>query len=414
MIKRITLLSEIISMGIKSIFSNKMRSFLTTLGILIGVATIISMISIIEGMNKSFKQSLENMGSSLIFISKYEPGVRIGRMPVELRRRKELKVSDAEAVDKLPSIKAASPYLSYFPDFKITYRGESTRGTVFRGTNYKFPHIWSLNIKDGRYFTEGEERSRAKVCIIGAKVAEALFPNIYPIGKQLVAGNRKFTIIGVLEEEESQIFGGEGFNNTIIIPYTTFMKYYPYRRWVYIIAKPVSPEMKDTAIDEIIELMRIRRKVKPNEKNNFSVFTQETFNTLYKQITGAAFFVMILIAGISLLVGGIGVMNIMIVTVKERTREIGIRKAIGARKRDILWQFLTEAVSLTLTGGIAGLIIGWGFSLIVKKLTSLPAAITPVAVILGLSMAIFTGLFFGIFPAMKAANLPPIEALRYE
>ncbi len=414
MIKRLSILGEIVSMGIKSIFSNKMRSFLTTLGILIGVATIISMISIIEGMNRSFEQSLEKMGSSLIFVSKYEPGVRIGRMPLELRRRKEIKVSDALAVDKLPSIKAASPYLSYFPDFKISYRGETTRNSVIRGINYKFPKIWALNIKDGRFFTDGEQRSRAKVCIIGAKIAEALFPNIYPIGKKIVMGNRKFTVIGVLEEEDNQIFGGEGFNNNILIPYTTFMKYYPYKKWVYIIAQPLSPKLKDTAIDEIIELMRIRRKVKPNEKNNFSVFTQETFSTLYKQITGAAFFVMILIAGISLLVGGIGVMNIMIVTVKERTREIGIRKAIGAKKRDILWQFLAEATTLTLTGGIAGLLIGWGFSFAIKKLTSLPAAITPVSVILGLSMAIFTGLFFGIFPAMKAANLPPIEALRYE
>jgi putative ABC transport system permease protein len=414
MLRRITLLWEIIGMGIKSIFSNKMRSALTTVGVFIGVATIISMVSVIEGMNNSFKQSIENMGSSLIFVFKFEPGVRLGRMPAKLRNRKPLKVEDADVIDKLPSIQAASPFLTYIPDKKITYRGEVIREAIVRGTNYKFPKIWSINIADGRYFTDSEVRAGVKVCLIGYKIVETLFPNINPIGKKILIGNRRYTVIGMLEQEENSIFGGEGFNNNIFIPYTTLMKYYPYKDWVYLLAKPKTPELKDTAIDEITEILRIRRKVKPNEDNNFSVFTQETYGKIYKQITGAAFFVMILISGISLLVGGIGVMNIMIVTVKERTREIGIRKAIGAKNKDILWQFLIEAITLTITGGIAGLLFGWLFSIIIKSSTSLPATMNLWSVIMGFSMAVFTGLFFGIFPAMKAAKLPPIEALRYE
>ncbi len=414
MIKRISILWEIIIMGMKSIFANKMRSALTTLGIFIGVATIISMVSVIEGMNSSFKQAIDKMGSSLIFVYKYEPGVRVGRMPAELRKRKPLKVSDADAIDKLPSIKAASPFLTYIPNKKISYRGENIREAIIRGTNHKFPKIWALNLSDGRFFTEGEVRSGAKVCILGYKITDTLFPNINPIGKQVLIGNRKYTVIGTFEEEKNSIFGGEGFNNNIFIPYTTLMRYYPYKEWVYLVANPKTPDLKDTAIDEITELLRIRRKVKPNEKNNFAVFTQETYGKIYKQITGAAFFVMILISGISLLVGGIGVMNIMIVTVKERTREIGIRKAIGAKNRDILWQFLIEAISLTFVGGMAGIIFGWGFSLILKSFTSLPATMNLWSVLLGFFMAISTGLFFGIFPAMKAAKLPPIEALRYE
>jgi len=417
MLERIAVLGEIIVMGIKSIFANKMRSALTTLGIFIGVTTIISMISVIEGMNKSFEEQLQSMGSSIIFVSKFEPGVNMGRMPAEMRNREDLKFDDAKAVDNLPSIKAASPITSYWPNVKISYRNNTLRqsGTSIVGVSHRFLMVWNIGFSSGRFFTEGEENSGAKVCIIGFDVAESLFPNIYPIGKKILVGNRKYTVIGVFEEEEkSKIFGESGFSNDIVIPYSTLMRYYPYRKNIQITAYPKNPEYLEKAEQDIIEIMRIRRKVKPNEENNFSVFTQETIGQLYNQITGAAFMVMILIAGISLLVGGIGVMNIMIVTVKERTREIGIRKALGAKRKHILWQFLVESISLTFTGGGVGLFVGWLISFIINKATPLPATITTLAVVAGLSMAIFTGLFFGIFPAMKAAKLNPIEALRYE
>ena len=417
MLEKLTVFWEVVFIGFKSILSNKLRSFLTMLGILIGVTTIITMVAVIEGINESFQENLQSMGSATIFVSKTEPGIHMGRMPAWLRNRKNLTVEDSEAIDSLPLIKGSTPYLGVFTEqFPLKYRGETVMNARIAGVGYKLPMIQNLEIEKGRFFNQGEQNAAGRVCILGGKIVEEFFPNAEPLGKQVTIGGRPFLIVGVMPKKDSSgMFGGDESNEIVYIPYTTALHNFVRRpRWLEIMATPIKPVLQSQAMDQVIELLRIRRKVKPSEDNNFAVFTQDTISDLYNQLTGAVFFVMILISGISLLVGGIGVMNIMIVTVKERTREIGLRKAIGANRKDILFQFLIEAVTLTFTGGGVGILIGWILSIIIKKAANFPASITLWSILLGLGMATLTGLFFGIFPALKAAKMPPVEALRYE
>ncbi len=412
MLRRVSLFFEIVGMAFKSIFSNKMRSFLTTFGILVGVMTIIAMVSVIEGLNISVREDLESIGSSIIFISRFEPGVRIGRMPAYLRKRKPLTIDEYNAIKDLKSLKAVSPELYQFGNVSVKYRGNRAGQPIVVGVSEDYLNIFFFNIEQGRFFTEQEVKSRVNVCVLAKNISDALFPNINPIGKRILIDGQKYTVVGVIEKMKTMF--GSNRNNLIIIPYTTFSKYYPWRRNIRFVAIPKTPEELESAIDDVVEVLRLKRKVKANEDNNFAVFTQETLSSLWTQLTGGIFFVMILISSISLVVGGIGVMNIMLVTVKERTREIGIRKAIGAKNRDILWQFLVESISLTLTGGVVGIVLGFSIGFAIKKFTSLPATVTLWSVGAGLFMATAVGLFFGIYPAWKASNLNPIDALRYE
>ncbi len=412
MLKRISLFYEIVVMAFKSIFSNKMRSFLTTFGILIGVMTVIAMVSVIEGLNISVKKDLESIGSSIIFVSRFEPGIRFGRMPSHLRRRKPLTLDEYNAVKSIKSIKAISPELYQFGNISVKYRNNRAGQPIIVGVSEDYLNIFYFNIEEGRFFTHEEVQRRANVCVLASQIAESLFPSINPIGKKILIDGRKYVVVGVVEKMKAMF--GSNRNNLIIIPYTTFSKYYPWRRNIRFVAIPKSADRLQETIDDIVEVLRIKRKVKADEDNNFAIFTQETLSSLWTQLTGGIFFVMILIASISLLVGGIGVMNIMLVTVKERTREIGIRMAIGAKRKDILWQFLVESVSLTLTGGILGILFGFSIGFGIKKFSSLPATVTLWSVGVGILMAVSVGLFFGIYPAWKAAKLNPIDALRYE
>jgi putative ABC transport system permease protein len=265
----------------------------------------------------------------------------------------------------------------------------------------------------GRFITEAEVTHSARVCLLGSELADSLFPNLNPIGKEIRVGSEAFTVVGVLSKRGS-VFG-QSRDNFVGLPLTTLMKYFAYEKdRLEIIAVPKTSEMLEEAIQQISDILRVRRKVPYGKPNDFAIMTTDTLITLYKQITGAAFLVMIVISSIGLLVGGIGVMNIMLVSVKERTREIGIRKAIGARSGDILKQFLIEAVVLTGAGGLIGVFIGFGIALIVRAATPLPAAVSMWSVGLGLSVSIGIGLFFGIFPAQKAAKMDPIVSLRYE
>lgn len=414
---RAGILGEILAMAFDSLKTHKLRSFLTVLGIVIGVMTVIGMVSIVQGLNRSFLSELESVGSDIIIVTKYEPGVQVGRRSEEERQRKNLTFEDAMALELEGSlIKAVAVDLvvNVFESVPIKYQNVKSEDSLILGMNEKFPQVLSVYLPEkGRFLSESDINHSAKVCVLGSELAEILFPHTSPLEKEIRIGPEKFQIVGVLQKRGSMF--GQSRDNFVGLPITTLMKCFPYDlENLEVIVTPKKHGYIQETIDEITNILRKRRKVDFGKPNDFAVFTQDTIVDLYNQITGAAYLVMIVISSIGLLVGGIGVMNIMLVSVKERTREIGIRKAIGARSADILKQFLIEAVFLTGTGGILGIIIGFSIAFLVKAATPLPASVTPWSVVLGLFVSISVGLFFGIFPARKAARVDPIVSLRYE
>ncbi|MDH4198670.1 MAG: ABC transporter permease [Candidatus Aminicenantes bacterium] len=413
---RFQVFREVFWMAMDSLRQHKLRSFLTVLGIVIGVMTVIGMVSVIQGLNKSFLAELQSVGSDLIFVTKYD-AVQVGRRSDEERNRKDLTYEDALAIEReAPLVKAVAVdiYVSPLDPLEVKYRNAKSDTALIIGMNEKWPTVMALYLpKEGRNITESEVTHSARVAVLGSELADTLFPNISPLGKEIRVGPETFTVIAVLNKR-GQMFG-QSRDNFVGIPITTLMKYFTYEKdQIEIIAAPRTAGTLDETIEQITNVLRQRRKVAYGKPNDFSVFTQDSIVDLYNQITGAAYLVMIVISSIGLLVGGIGVMNIMLVSVKERTREIGIRKAIGARGRDILRQFLIEAVVLTGVGGLLGVLVGFGIALLVRAATPLPAAVSFWSVAIGLTVSISVGLFFGIFPAQKASRVDPIISLRYE
>jgi len=413
---KLQIFREVFRMAIDSLRAHKLRSFLTILGIVIGVMTVIGMVSIIQGLNKSFLSELQAAGSDMIVIRKNE-GIQMGHQSEEERTRKDLTFDDVKAIETgAPLVKAVavSVYVSVFEPVEIKYQSAKSDSAMVIGMNEKWPVVMSLYLPQlGRFITESEVTRTARVCVLGSELADILFPTTNPVGKEIRVGPEAFTVIGVLSKR-GQMFG-QSRDNFVGLPITTLMKYFSYEKdGLEIIASPRQSEMLGETIEQITSVLRLRRKVPYGQPNDFAVMTQDTLVDLYNQLTGAAYLVMIVISSIGLLVGGIGVMNIMLVSVKERTREIGIRKAIGARSGDILKQFLIEAVFLTGSGGLIGVLAGFGIALIVRAATPLPAAVSPWSVVLGLAVSATIGLFFGIVPAQKAAHMDPIVSLRYE
>jgi putative ABC transport system permease protein len=413
---RLGIFREVFRMAIDSIRTHKLRSFLTVLGIVIGVMTVIGMVSVIQGLNKSFRAELESAGSDLIMIQKYDP-VRMGERTEEERARKDLTLDDARAIEKeCPLVKAVALSLrpSLFEQIDIKYRNVKSDSSMVMGFNEKFPVVMSLYFpKEGRQLTEAEITHSSRVCVLGFELAEILFPHESAVGKEIRVGAEKFTVVGVLSKR-GQMFG-QSRDNFVGIPITALMKSFPYEKdSLEIYTVPRKHGDMEATVQQVTNFLRQRRKVPYGKPNDFAVFTQDTMLDLYNQLTGAAFLVMIVISSIGLMVGGIGVMNIMLVSVKERTREIGIRKALGAKARDILRQFLIEAIVLTGTGGVLGVLVGFGIALLVRAATPLPATVSPWSIVAGLVVSISIGLFFGIFPAQKAARMDPIVSLRYE
>ena len=300
-----------------------------------------------------------------------------------------------------------------FEPIAIKYQAIKSQDSIILGMNEQWPDVMTIYFpSEGRFLSESDVSHNAKVCVLGADLKETLFPHTNSVGKSIRIGPEKFLVVGELEKRGSMF--GQSRDNLVGIPITTLMKYFPYDlENLEFIITPTGRGNYEEVTEEIINLLRQRRKVGYGKANDFAIYGQDTLIDLYNQLTGAAYLVMIVISSIGLLVGGIGVMNIMLVTVKERTREIGIRKAIGARSGDILKQFLIEAIFLTASGGATGVFVGFLISLIVRSTTPLPAQVTLWSIGLGLFVSISVGLFFGIFPAQKAAKLDPIACLRY-
>lgn len=404
-------------MALDSLRSHKMRSFLTLLGIMIGVMTVIAMVSVVQGLNRSVMSELESIGSDLIIINKLEPGIQLGEPSEEIRQRKDLTFDDALAIEEECSLidtVALQIPLDMFSTIPIKYQGVEVQDAIILGMNEQWPQVLTVYFPEkGRFLSRSDVTHRARVCVLGAALAETLFPHMSALGKEIRIGPAKFTVVGILEERGSIL--GQSQDNFVGIPMTTLIKIFPHDLiYLEFIATPNKKGYLPEAMEQITNVLRKRRKVGFGKPNDFSISTMDSALELYNQITGAVYLVMILISSIGLLVGGIGVMNIMLVSVKERTREIGIRKAIGARSSDIMKQFLMEAIFVTGTGGILGILIGFGIAFLIKSVTPLPATVTSWSVILGFSVSVSIGLFFGIFPAKKAASLDPITSLRYE
>jgi putative ABC transport system permease protein len=409
---------EAISMAFAAIKAHKMRAFLTVLGVLVGVTTVIAMVSIITGLNKSMAQQIESLGSNVIYVTRFEIGIRFEGPSEEERNRPAITFEDAMAVEALcPSVEAVSPQ-NWGPGSKtVKYKDNKVSRFELIGIMPSYEVVNNNFAEEGRFFTESDVNYRAMVAVLGKDVADVLFPNLDPIGREIsIAGRnfapRKFTVIGIMEERPSIL--GDSQNNFVLLPHPSYKKLYPEEKELLLVAKPQSPELIDQAIEEITQVMRIRRGLSVDKPNNFATATQDDLMDMYRNITKAIYMVMVIISSIGLLVGGVGVMNIMLVSVTERTREIGVRKAIGARKKDILWQFLIEAMTLSGSGGILGIIIGLLLGWFVAAVTPLAAGVSLFWIILGFSFSVSVGLVFGIYPAYRAARLDPIVSLRYE
>lgn len=405
---------ENLAMALETLLAHKFRSFLTILGIIVGILTVIVIASILTGMRQSIVTQLEEYGTNNIY-AYHQSMVQVGRRSREEMKRKPLTIEDAAAIKNLcPSVKDVSwEAVTFGSGSQVQYKGKTLRTSIFVGVPSNYISVVNLKIGNGRFFTESEDAHRMAVVILGFDAAEAMFGTSDPVGKSILIRGHPFTVIGVLEKNKAALVGGNS-DTIVAIPFRTFHRMMP---WVeeYQLTIQAHSGLRARAMDEVESLLRRRRGVKPADANNFDLSTSERIIEQLDSITGTVGLIAIAISGVGLLVGGIGVMNIMLVSVTERTREIGVRKAIGATKQDIVLQFLFEAMTLTGLGGVFGIILAVAVSyLIIALIPALPAAIPLWAVITGLTVSVAIGLIFGVWPARKAALLDPIEALRYE
>jgi putative ABC transport system permease protein len=404
--------AEVVKLALASLTAHKMRGGLTILGIVIGITSVVGMVSLVEGLNRSMKNQLAALGSDTIRVRRFDPGVFVGEIPDSLRKRKDFDHADAEGIrETCPAVLAVTE--GYYSRQRLRYAGKEARLTDVMGIDSYYLLVQSRDLSDGRPFTETETRSGARVALVGTDVVEDLFAGVDPVGQSLQVGNQKFEVTGVLASRGR--FVGQSLDNQVIIPKDALRRFFGRPRMpLQISFRPQRPELVPAAMEQVTESLRRTRGLRPQDPNDFALVTQESLLSLYNQITGAFFVVVLAIASVALLVGGIGVMNIMLVSVTERTREIGIRKALGATRRQVLNQFLAEATVLTGAGGIIGILLGLGIGELVDLLTPLPAYVPIWAYVAAITVSVGVGLFFGIWPAVRAARLDPVEALRYE
>ncbi|HUJ30107.1 MAG TPA: ABC transporter permease [Candidatus Acidoferrum sp.] len=407
---------ENLRLALDTLRAHKLRSFLAILGVMIGVALIILVVGLIQGFRGTVQDMITQEGIDTAWVDRFSQGPHIGRRPKEERLRKPLTLEDGLAIQQLsPSIKAtAISAFQWTQSHDVRYQKNQVLGGEFRGTFPAYLQVYSnATLKAGRFFTEAENDHRENVVAIGQDVATALFASVDDaLGKEIIVDGSTFQVIGVFERPVEG-FETNNEDRRVVIPFYTFMKLYStgYEIGIRILAYP---GRLDQAVDQAREVLRRRRNVPYDKPDDFSIQTQVEAAQQFNDIIGGVVLVIVVLSSIGLLIGGMGVMNIMLVSVTERTREIGVRKAIGARRSDITWQFLFEAMTLTGSGGIIGILLGSSIVFLIPVITSMKAVVPLWAVIVGFSVSVSIGLIFGVWPATKAAKLSPTEALRYE
>jgi putative ABC transport system permease protein len=406
---------ENLKQAMDTLRSHKTRSALTVFGVVLGVSVIMLVAALITGFNRKVEEEINRVGANSAFVSKWDQG-RNGPPPLEERLRKPLSMDDAEAIQEgAPAVKSATAWVEPHWDQAHTIRTSAGQVTAidFRGVQGAFALVYTnANLKEGRFISDGDDLHKEKVVVIGESVAPVLFPDGHVIGKDAMIDGNDFQVVGVMEKPQGG-FGADEEDRRVLIPYRTFMKMYPGADEVNIKAEAY-PGKLDEAVDQIREVMERRRNVPYGGKDNFSISTAAEEVAQFHQIVDKVALSTVVLSSVGLLVGGIGVMNIMLVSVTERTREIGVRKAIGAKRSDITWQFLLEAMTLTGIGGILALVLVNLLVLVIRLSLKWPGVVPIWAAVTGLAVSISIGLIFGVWPAMKAAKLDPVEALRYE
>jgi putative ABC transport system permease protein len=429
----LALLKDTALLALDTLRVNKMRSSLTILGIVIGITSIVGMTSLIRGFDRSMQDSMRQLGPNTIFVAKFSGlSMTSGASFAELARRPNINVQDMEAIKKLaPSVGMVDIWLGAGggqPTMeRVFYRGERTKSISVLGTSERFIEINFATLVVGRSFTDTEVQRRKPLVVLGYGPYESLFERkgIDPIGKKVRIGATEYTVIGVMGKRPGLGGLNTGQDDLVFVPYTTYRKQFgsETRRFggpfggspsAMIVAVPREGATRDQMLAEVEQIMRIRHDLTLDKPNDFDIITQDAALKLWEQISQAILLSLVVISSIALMVGGIGVMAIMTISVTERTREIGVRKAIGARKREILTQFLIEAVVLTCVGGVIGIAFGSAIGLVVSLASGFPVSLPLSSFALGLGFSASVGIFFGIFPAWRAARLDPIEALRYE
>ena len=410
-------------MALDTVREHKTRSLLTVLGVVIGVAAMIFVASMLVGVSRDISGFLDDYGTNTLFVFRWDFAIRVGRMSQEERNRKPLSLEDAKAIRaECPHVKSvtAQVYPRIDPDQQrpplrvARYGTHEITDLDYSGVDTSYQDVFNAQVVQGRFFTDFEDEHRADVAVIGYEIDKNFFPAHDGIGKTILVDGIPYKVIGVFEKRKGQLFKDESADRTVKVPYNTYHKHYPADDEHYIGAEAY-PGFKDAAEDEIRGLLRRRRHVPFNKPDNFGVTSAAAIAENFRQIMSTVALMTIIVSSIGLLVGGVGVMNIMLMSVTERTHEIGVRKAIGARRSDVIRQFLTEAVVLTGLGGLAGVTVGViAASLVPLIFPSLPTSVPIWAVIAAVLMAMSVGLFFGMYPAVKASRLDPVEALRYE
>ena len=413
---------EAIGLALDVLRRNVLRSFLTILGIMIGVTTIIVIGAVINGLNSNVMGDIQSLGSSTIIVSKFS-WATLGRLSPKVLQRKDLNPDWVEGLGQLPHVVAAAP-VSQIENYAVGAGSSEVRrgnlrakNVILQGNTPAVAQISEFNLVAGRFFNNTDEQHHSPVTVLGHITADTLFPSGQsPIGQEVLLEGHDFTVIGVLEVRKQALGTGENpEDNIALVPFSMIRKLHPEFKNVVFMAKADTTENLPLVVDETREYMRRLRKLASDQDDDFAILTTDTFLDLWKQISSGIFIVMLAVGSVALLVGGIGVMNIMLVSVTERTREIGVRKAIGARRANILLQFLLEAVTLAGIGGVIGVLLGSSIVLCIRlAFSSFPASVSPMLVLLGVSVASMIGIFFGVYPAWKAARLNPVEALRYE
>ena len=407
---------ENLLLALDTLRTHKFRSFLTILGVLIGTTTVIAVASVFAGLESEVAEAANDFGTQNLFIFKFDPGFHFQRLSPEERSRKSLTFEDAQALMDLPHVRnvtaEALPHIGQGPQPIRTARNKNHELTsiIFRGVTASYSEVVNGKMKDGRFFTDIEDLHRDDLVVLGFDAEKALFPDESAEGKQLLVDGNLYTVVGVFAKKKNA-FANQG-DNEVLIPYRTYRKHYPADDENFIIAMSQAGQ-KEVAEDEVRGLLRLRRRVPLDKPDNFGISSAESLGNQFADIMAGILKYVVVVASIGLLVGGVGVMNIMLMSVTERTREIGVRKAIGARRRDISFQFITEAMTLTGVGGVLGVILSLLLSLLLQAV-HFPSSVPMWAIMLALTVSCSVGLFFGIYPAVKAARLDPVIALRYE